>query len=134
MSSSTLSQLELEVSDELKSLGFSKILIKAKNIFVSYNQLTLICAFYKDDWEKTVKSIQKKFQSENIDKKSLNHFIVCLGREYIKLYSDDPKSSDTEKEKILDEIKKNEQPLLKSHTNSGLPKLWKNMRICETLR
>jgi hypothetical protein len=62
---------------------------KAKNIFVTHSQQTLICAFYKDDWESEVKSIQKKFQSENIDKKAVTHFIVYLGQEYVKLYSEE---------------------------------------------
>jgi hypothetical protein len=59
---STPSQLELEVSDELKALAFSKILIKGKHIFITCNQHTQICSFYNNDWERTVKSIHKKFQ------------------------------------------------------------------------
>ena len=106
MLSSASTPFEIEVSDELSALGFSKIIVKGKDMFVTYNQGNIICTFYKNDWEKTAKSIRKKFQSENIDKNAISHFIVYLGREYIKLNSEDPKSPDTEKDKILEEIKK----------------------------
>lgn len=88
---------EIEVSDELSALGFSKIIVKGKDMFVTYNQGNIICTFYKNDWERTTKSIQKKFQNENVDKKATSHFIIYLGSEYIKLNSENHESSDTEK-------------------------------------
>ena len=107
MLSSASTPFEIEVSDELSALGFSKIIVKGKDMFVTYNQGNIICTFYKNDWEKTTKSIQKKFQSENIDKKAMSQFIVYLGREYIKLNSEEsPKTSDSEKNNILEEMKR----------------------------
>jgi hypothetical protein len=105
--------LEIQLSDELQKLGFTKVLTFDKNIVISLDgKGPVICAFRKDQWERTVKSLEKKIVSQGIDNKSAQQLIVYLTQEFLKVTEEDKQAefstTDARREatKISEEIQK----------------------------
>lgn len=114
---------EVQVSDELKQLGFDKfsISLQGKNLMVWHNGNVIISSFDKYDLAKSIRSLTKKFEEKEIDQKSIQLFTTYLTEEYLKLkdLSNPPSNSYEDEEeqdtnRIIDETKK-----IKSN-NSGI--------------
>lgn len=99
--------IKLEPPSELKTLGLSSVIISGKNLFVEYNQKSMICSFREGDWRLTKKSIEKTLQSEGVDPKLATCLVPWLGQEYIKLKSlASGSEQDYEQNNIRDKINK----------------------------
>ncbi len=91
-------------SDELKEKGFQ--VRKEGNTIALYHEgrLCVRSTIYKNDWNKTVKQVEKQFTGSGtgIDNLTLQHLISCMSSNYDKLFN----------EGVFARTAKQEQPFL----------------------
>jgi hypothetical protein len=83
--------LELKIPDGLKAREFSNIRVFGKEVQRYKDGTTSSFNLYKNDWQKTVESMQKRIPTW-CDKKTSAHLIAYIGTEYDKLNDDDDPS------------------------------------------
>lgn len=78
--------IELDI-EQLHASGFGRIKIptRGKTMVVKYNDRDIVLSFHKDDLQRTVKGIEKKFASEEIEIPKVRLFITYLVQEYLKV-------------------------------------------------
>jgi hypothetical protein len=87
--SSTAETTNLELSDDLKKLGFSKVVVPVngitKNMTIVHNNRPIIATLDIHNWSNTDKSVRTALSKVRIDNQTIEKFMVFLSQEYVKV-------------------------------------------------
>jgi hypothetical protein len=79
----------LELSDELKKLGFSKVVMPVyssiKNMIIIHNNTLAIPTIDIHNWSNTDKSVKTVLSNIGIDNQTIEKFMLFLCQKYVKL-------------------------------------------------
>jgi len=65
-------EFEIEITDEIKRLGVSRIRVAGKDLFVYTKEEPIVCQYYKDDLSKTMKKLGEALNaSDEFDKEAI---------------------------------------------------------------
>jgi hypothetical protein len=100
--SSTAATKNLELSDDLKKLGFSKVVVPlngvSKNLIIVHNNIPAIATLDIHNWPNTDKSIKTALSNNGIDNQTIEKFMVFLSQEYVKVMEEAGANASKEKE------------------------------------
>ena len=87
--SSTAATKNIELSDDLKKLGFSKVVVLVngitKNTTIVHNDRPIIAMLDIHNWSNIDKSVRTALSNVGIDNQTIEKFMVFLSQEYVKV-------------------------------------------------
>jgi hypothetical protein len=105
---------EFPITDEIRQLGFSKVLTMGKTLLVYNAEIDPIhCQYYKDDLSKTMNKLRKALtDSDEFDDKIICKFIVFLSQVWVKQVAAEDQAAKSisegekkQKDHIIEEVK-----------------------------
>ncbi len=91
----------LELSDQLKKLGFSKVAVPVKgitkNMTIVHNDRPIIATLDIHNWSNIYKSVRTALSNVGIDNQTIEKFMVFLTQEYVKVM-EEPLAANAAKE------------------------------------
>src|SRR5829696_1388821 len=99
----------LELSDDLKKLGFSKVAVPVngitKKMIIVHNDGSIIATLDIHNWSNTDKSVRAAFSHVGIDNQMIEKFMVFLSQKYVKLMEEALADSSRKEEKEIKDKK-----------------------------
>ena len=111
---------EFPLSDDIKDLGFSRIYVVDKTLFVCGLKTKIQCRYYKSGLEKTMKGLKQALVDSEFDKETIDKLCVLMSKTWVEA---EEKAEDSNNSTTADNVEGNiiiEEIKQLRETNSGI--------------